>query len=55
MTTKFAFPERKKRKWISYYYYGCLYTDIVKVVMRCPVKDGVALTHLAWQHKVVDF
>lgn len=53
MSKQFAIPERKKRKWISYCYYGCLYNEVVKVVMRCPVVNGVALIHLAWQHKIV--
>jgi len=53
MTTSFQFLSRRRRKWISYSYYGCWNDEIVMVVMRCPVKDGIAQIHLAWQHKIV--
>lgn len=53
MASNFAILKRKKRKWISYCYYGCLYNEVVKVVMRCPMVDGIALINLAWQHKIV--
>ena len=53
MSKTFAFPSRKKRKWISYTYYGCQNDEIVMVVMRVPVINGVGYFHLAWQHKIV--
>ena len=53
MATSFNLLRRKKRKWISFVYYGCQYDEIVMVIMRCPVKNGAAQIHLAWQHKIV--
>lgn len=53
MASDFASLGRRRRKWISFCYYGCQYDEIVMVVMRCPVIDGIILIHLAWQHKIV--
>ena len=53
MEKAFRSPDRKKRKWISYTYYGCHNDQIVMVVMRCPLVDGIALVNLSWQHKLV--
>jgi len=55
MSTTLTFLKRKRRKWISYSYYGCHYDRIVVVVMRCPVsKNGEIQIHLSWLHKIVD-
>ncbi|MBX2920222.1 MAG: hypothetical protein KF741_13340 [Ferruginibacter sp.] len=48
-----SFPGRRRRQWVSYFFYGCLYNAQVCVIMRCPVVNGVALVHLAWQHKII--
>jgi hypothetical protein len=53
MPTPFPIPGRRRRKWISYCYYGCEYDQIVKVVMRCPIINGIVLIKLAWQHKII--
>jgi len=53
MTTKFPIVGRRKRKWISYTYPACHYDQIVLVVMRCPVKEGVVLFRLGWLHKTI--
>ena len=52
MNTIFNLLKRKRRKWVSYYFHGCLYDRVVIVVMRCPVIDGIPVIHLSWQHKV---
>jgi len=54
MSTTLTFLKRKRRKWISYSYYGCHYDKIVVVVMRCPVLKGEIQIHLSWLHKIVD-
>ncbi|HMJ47469.1 MAG TPA: hypothetical protein VK498_09070 [Ferruginibacter sp.] len=54
MSTTFTLLKRKKRKWVSYSYYGCHYDKMVVVVMRCPVINGEIYIHLSWLHKVVD-
>ena len=48
-----SFPHRRRRQWVSYFYYGCLYNRTVCVIMRCPVVNNVAMLHLAWQHKII--
>ena len=44
---------RRRRAWISYESYGCLYDSTVCIVYRCPVVDGVPVVRLSWQHKVI--
>ena len=53
MKAKFPFPGRRRRKWVSYTYCGCLYDEIVLIVMRCPVINSKPVTALSWQHKIV--
>ena len=53
MKAKFPFPGRRRRKWVSYAYCGCLYDEIVLIVMRCPVINCKPVTALSWQHKIV--
>jgi len=53
MKSKNAFSGRRRRKWISYTYYGCLYDEIVLIVMRCPIIKGQPVLNLSWQHKIV--
>ena len=52
MSSSFPFPGRRRRSWVSYIHVGCLYGHIVYVVYRCPVVGGVAMYHLAWQHRI---
>lgn len=47
------FPGRRRRKWVSFITTGCHYDQIVYVVHRCPVVNGIAQVHLAWQHRIV--
>ena len=53
MSVPFPVPGRRRRPWVSFVMVGCLYGSIVYVVYRCPVVGGVALYHLAWQHRIV--
>jgi hypothetical protein len=49
----FPFRGVRRRKWVSYVSYGCLYDSIVMVVYRAPVINNIIQYHLAWQHKIV--
>lgn len=53
MSVSFPFSGRRRRSWVSFIKSGCHYNRIVYVVYRCPVVAGVALYHLAWQHRIV--
>lgn len=52
-TFRSNFPGRRRRQWVSYFFYGVLYNKPVCVIMRCPVVNGIAMGHLAWQHKII--
>ncbi len=47
------FPGRKRRKWVSFVTTGCYNDNYVYVVHHCPVLNGVAQVHQAWQHRVI--
>ena len=47
------FPGRRRRSWVSFINTGCHNDQVVYVVYRCPVINGLAQVHLAWQHRVV--
>jgi hypothetical protein len=53
MSNFFSSNGRRRRPWVSFIEYGCDYDIVVCVVYRCPVKNGVPLLHLRWQHKIV--
>ncbi len=47
------FPGRRRPKWVSFVTSGCQNDRYVYVVYHCPVVNGVAHVHLAWQHRIV--
>lgn len=47
------FSGRRRRSWVSFITTGCYNDQVVYVVHRCPVVNGIAQVNMAWQHKVV--
>ncbi|MEO6671280.1 MAG: hypothetical protein ABIN36_17490 [Ferruginibacter sp.] len=47
------FHGRRRRSWVSFITTGCHNGQVVYVVYRCPVVNGMAHVNSAWQHRVV--
>lgn len=48
-----GFLGRRRRSWVSFITTGCHNDQVVFVINRCRVVDGIAQVHLTWQHRVV--